>query len=117
LFALYVTLTSLTAIGAAAGAWMGFTRHRSTVAAANQIGIPPSWMLPLGTLLAAATQGLMAGFVIAPLGVAAATGLVLYFIGAIIAHLRVRDFDLGQAGAFLALSTATLAATIADQFQ
>jgi hypothetical protein len=112
-FVLYVTLTCLTAISAASGAWLNFTRHPIPVAAANQLRIPLSWTLPLGTLLAAGALGLVTGFVIPAVGIAAATGLVLYFIGAIIAHLRVRDFDLGKAGAFLALTTATLAATLA----
>jgi hypothetical protein len=116
-FALYITLTSITALGAALGAWMNFVRHPIPVAAAQQVRVPQSWMLPLGTLLGAAALGLVAGFVVSPLGVAAAAGLVLYFIGAIIAHLRVGDFHLGGAlgGAtvFLALTAATLAVTVA----
>jgi hypothetical protein len=34
----------------------------------------------------------LAGIWYAPLGVAAAIGLVLYFVGAVGAHLRKRDF-------------------------
>jgi DoxX-like family len=113
LFALYVALTSITAIGAAVGAWMNFVRHPMPVAAAKQVQMPQSWMLPLGTLLGAGALGLVAGFAVPPLGVSAATGLVLYFIGAIIAHLRVGDFHLGRATAFLALTAATLAVTVA----
>jgi hypothetical protein len=113
LFALYVALSSISAIGAAVGAWMNFVRHPIPVAAANQVQVPQFWMLPFGTLLGAGALGLVAGFAIPPLGVSAATGLVLYFIGAVIAHLRVGDSHLGAATAFLTLTAATLAVTVA----
>jgi hypothetical protein len=77
--------------------------HAPSVTAARQVQVPQSWMLPLGTLLGAGALGLIAGFAVPALGVAAATGLVLFFIGAIIAHLRVGDVHLGGAAAFLAL--------------
>ncbi|WP_435591298.1 DoxX family protein [Nocardia sp. bgisy118] len=116
MFALYVTLTALTALGAATGAWMDFVRHPIPVAASKQVQVPESWMLPLGVLLGAGALGLVAGFVIPPVGIAAATGLVLYFVGAIIAHLRVRDYQLGMAATAFALTAATLAATLAYRF-
>ena len=36
-------------------------------------------------------HGILIGLWLEPLGIAAATGLVLYFLGAIIGHLRVGD--------------------------
>jgi hypothetical protein len=48
-------------------------------------------MVPLGTLLASGAVGLLTGFAVPALGTAAAIGLVLYFICAVTAHLRVRD--------------------------
>ncbi|MCP2299203.1 DoxX-like family protein [Nocardia amikacinitolerans] len=115
MFALYVTLTTLTALAAATGAWMNFVRHPIPVAAAKEVRVPQTWMLPLGSLLAAGALGLVAGFAIPLVGIAAATGLVLYFIGAVIAHLRVADFHLGRVSTALALTVATLAATLAYQ--
>lgn len=47
------------------------------------------WILALLELAAAA--GLVIGLWVAPLGIAAAIGTVAYFVGAIIAHLRVSD--------------------------
>ncbi|GAA1550089.1 DoxX family protein [Brevibacterium picturae] len=113
MFALYATLTMITAAGMATGAWMNFVHHPIPVAAAKQVGIPQTWALPLGGLLAAGALGLLAGFVIPPLGVAAAIGLVLYFVGAVIAHLRIGDFHLAPATVFLTLTIATLTATLA----
>jgi hypothetical protein len=46
---------------------------------------------PLGMLEIAGAVGLIAGLVVAPIGMAAAAGLTIYFLGAVAAHLRVRD--------------------------
>ena len=43
------------------------------------------------------------------IGTAAATGLVLYFIGAVIAHVRARVFyNIASPGAYLGLSAVSL---------
>jgi NAD(P)H-dependent FMN reductase len=50
--------------------------------------------------------GLLAGFAVPALGTAAAIGLVVYFICAVTAHLRVRDRGIGGAVFFLVLAAA-----------
>ena len=63
---------------------------------------------------AAAALGLLAGFAIAPLGIAAAIGLALLMAGALSFRLRVRDsaaFLLGD-GMLLALAATTAALRI-----
>ncbi|MGH3097115.1 MAG: DoxX family protein [Streptosporangiales bacterium] len=107
----YIALTSITALAAAIGAWMNFVHHPIPVAAAQQVRVPQSWMGLLGSLFGAATVGLVAGFAVPALGVAAAAGLVLYFVGAVIAHARVGDPHIGRAAAALGLSAATLLVT------
>ncbi|MFE9466164.1 DoxX family protein [Streptomyces virginiae] len=42
-------------------------------------------------------MGLVAGLWVTPLGVAAAAGVTLYFIGTVISHLRVKDYELAPA--------------------
>jgi hypothetical protein len=42
------------------------------------------------------------------IGTAAAIGLILYFVAAIIAHLRARDYSIGPAAAFLLLAVVAL---------
>lgn len=116
MFILYVILTSVTALAAAGGTWMNYTRHPIPVAAARQVQVSESWMIPLGTLQGAGAMGLIAGFVLPPIGLAAAAGLVLFFIGAVIAHLRVGDRHYGAVLCVLALVTATLAVTVAYRF-
>ncbi|WP_280387097.1 DoxX family protein [Nocardia wallacei] len=113
MLALYVIITLLTATAAGAGCWMNYVRHPIPVAAAEVVRVPQSWMPVLGTLLGAAALGLLAGFAVPVLGIAAATGLVLYFIGAVITHLRVRDYALGPVSGALALAVVTLAVTLA----
>jgi hypothetical protein len=51
--------------------------------------------------------------ILAALGTAAAIGLVLYFVCAVTAHLRVRDRQIGGAVFFLLLAAAALTASVA----
>ena len=69
----------------------------------------------LATLKAAGALGLLVGLIGVPLiGTAAAVGLVLFFVGAIITHLRVRDYSIGPAAAFLLLAVAALVLGVAS---
>ena len=80
-------------------------------------GVPESWLTTLGTLKIAGAIGLLLGFVgVAFIGTAAATGLVLFFVGAVVAHLRARDYSqqLGLAVGFFLLAVATLVLGLAS---
>jgi hypothetical protein len=63
-------------------------------------------------LLASGAVGLLVGFAVPVLGTAAAIGLVIYFICALSAHIRVRDPKVGGAVTFFALAAAALVAGI-----
>ena len=67
-------------------------------------------MVPFGMLLASGALGLLIGFAVPALGVAAAIGLVVYFVCALGAHTRVRDRQVAGAISFLALAVAALIA-------
>jgi DoxX-like protein len=54
--------------------------------------VPESWWRWLGTAKAAGAVGLVAGLFVAPIGVAAAIGLVLYFTGALVTVARARSY-------------------------
>ena len=56
------------------------------------IGVPLRWLPWLAALEFAGAAGLLIGIVWWPLGIAAAIGVVAYFIGASISHVRVKDF-------------------------
>lgn len=76
----------------------------------DEVGVPMEWFPALAALELLGAVGLIAGLWLTPIGVVAAIGLVSYFVGATIAHLRAGDL----AGATdplvpLALSSAVLA--------
>lgn len=62
----------------------------------NQLGVPVSWLPILGTLKAAGAAGLVIGIGVPPIGVLAAAGLSLFFIAALITHIRAHDHSLGN---------------------
>ncbi|MCW2650173.1 MAG: hypothetical protein JWR32_1149 [Mycobacterium sp.] len=74
-------------------------------------GVPVSWLtFPIGTLKTAGALGLAAGLAFRPLGIAAAIGLVLFFVCAIYTHLRASDYSpqFYLANGFLALNVGAL---------
>jgi hypothetical protein len=106
---LYV-VTVITAIATAAVAIPDFIPAGFVLANSAKVHVPRSWLPMLGTLIVAGAIGLLGGLVGPPaIGIAAATGLVLYFIGAVIAHLRARVlYNIAFPGAYLGLSAASL---------
>ena len=75
---------------------------------AEAVRLGPRQLTILGALQVAGTVGLVAGLWYAPFAIAAAAGLVLYFLGAILTHLRLREPNVQGAVVFALLSTATL---------
>jgi hypothetical protein len=66
-------------------------KDKDIVETLTRLGVPDSWYTMLALLKFAGAAGLLIGIFYRPLGVAAAIGVVLFFVGAIIAHLRVKD--------------------------
>src|ERR1700738_4467661 len=56
------------------------------------VGVPLRYLPLLAACEFAGALGLVLGIWWPPLGVAAGIGLVLYFVGAVVSHLRVGDF-------------------------
>ena len=109
MFTAYVVVTLMAIAASAFVAVANFMRLEFVLSTAAKVSVPESWITMLGTLNAAAAVGLLVGLIGVPLiGEAAATGLILYFVGAIIAHLRARDYSIGPAAAFLLLAVAAL---------
>ena len=91
MFTVYIAVTLVAAVAYAYAAVLNFTHNKSVAGVAARLGVPASWMVWLGLLLAAGSVGLVTGFALPPLGTAAACGLVLYFLFAAGAHIRARD--------------------------
>ncbi|MFJ9785294.1 DoxX family protein [Amycolatopsis sp. NPDC101161] len=105
--------TALTLIAIVLNAGIGLAdlaKARFVLATSAAVDVPPSWLPVLGTLKLAGAAGLTLGLLgIEPLGIAAAIGLVLFYLGAIVAHVRVRKIATGVAPLlFLGLVVATL---------
>jgi hypothetical protein len=87
MFTAYVVAAVLAAANAAAAA-LDLARSEQVLGNMTKLGLPRSWLFPLGALKAAGALGLLVGIGVPPLGVAAAVGLVLFFVGAVIIHIR-----------------------------
>jgi hypothetical protein len=109
----YLVTTILAALANGYAACLNFVGAESVKVVADRVEVSRGWMVPLGTLLAGGAVGLLTGFAVPALGTAAAIGLVLYFICAFAAHLRVRDRQIGGAVFFLLLAAAALTADVA----
>jgi hypothetical protein len=104
----YLATTILAALGNGYAASLNFVGADSVKVVADRVRVSRGWMVPLGSLLACGAVGLLTGFAVPVLGTAAAIGLVLYFVCAVTAHLRVGDRQIGGAVFFLVLAGAAL---------
>ncbi|NQX25779.1 DoxX family protein [Microbacteriaceae bacterium VKM Ac-2854] len=77
------------------------------------VGVPATVVPRLAMLEIAATVGLLLGLFWAPIGIAAGVGAVLYFVGAVIAHLRVGDKALAPAAVLGVIAVASVVLQIA----
>jgi hypothetical protein len=80
-------------------------------------GVPVSWLtFPIGTLKTAGALGLSAGLVYPPLGIAAAIGLIVFFVCAIYTHILAGDYtpQFGLAIGFLMLNIAALVLALTE---
>ncbi|MGK8486534.1 DoxX family protein [Nocardia asiatica] len=82
-------------------------RHPKIVETAAAVGFPVHHVWMLGVVKIAAA-GLVCGLLWRPVSVAAALGLVVYFVAAIGMHLRAHQRDVAAPAVFLALSIATV---------
>jgi hypothetical protein len=108
----YVVVTILAALANGYAATLNFVGAESVMVVADKVQVSRRWMIPFGILLASGAFGLLIGFAVPVLGTAAGIGLVLYFMCALGAHLRVRDPGIGGAVSFLVLSVAALIADL-----
>ncbi|SEG69152.1 DoxX-like family protein [Actinacidiphila yanglinensis] len=106
--ATFLTVTLVGAVFNGAAAVTYLIGHEYPKTQADMKGLPRKYVPVLGTLLAAGTLGLLAGLAVPVLGTLAACGLVLYFVGAIFAHLRVGSRNIVGGIVFLATAVAAL---------
>jgi hypothetical protein len=92
----------------AAGA--DLVRAKQVLANADHVGVPLSWLPWLAAPKAAGAIGLLLGLLgVQPIGIAAAVGLVLFFLAAVGAHVRASAYrTIGFPISFLVLAVGSL---------
>jgi hypothetical protein len=113
MFIAYIIVSVVLALMLAASAWAKLTRDERVVTGLTGIGVPLKWFPFLAACEVAGAVGLLVGIAYAPLGIAAAVGVILYFVGAMITHLRARDKAIIPPLVLLALAVAALLLRVA----
>jgi len=110
----YIVVTVVTIVVNAGTAVADLAKAEFVLANSAEVGVPRSWLPTLATLKAAGAAGLLLGLLgLHVLGVAAAIGLVAFFVGAVATHLRARVLhNLAFPGTYLALAVASLVLAI-----
>ncbi|MGW5432205.1 DoxX family protein [Streptomyces sp. NPDC004059] len=107
----YVAVTCAAVLANAGIAAADLAKAPFVLANSAEVGVSSAWIPALAVLKAAGAAGLLLGLLGArPLGVAAGTGLVLFYVGAVITHVRARVLhNIAFPGVFLALAVGALA--------
>ena len=115
MFTLYVIVVGFAATANLSFAALDLSRSEFVLANMTKVGVPPSWLYPLGALKGAGGLGLIVGIWVPAIGAAAAIGLVLFFIGALITHFRAHADAVSNLypGGFLLLAVGALSLRLA----
>jgi DoxX-like family len=113
----YVAVAAATVLVNAIAASADFLGAGFVLKTSAEVGVPRGWIPLLGALKAAGAIGLLLGLLRVPiLGTAGAAGLVTFFAGAIVFHIRARVFyNIAFPGFFLALAAASLVLSLQGQ--
>ena len=114
MFTAYVAVTVLAAAANTWAATVDLTRPQWLLVNMTKVGVPHSQLFVLAALKAAGALGLLVGLGVPLIGVAAAAGLVVFFVGAIITHLRSHAYSLAYPAAFLLLAAGSLGLRLAS---
>jgi hypothetical protein len=113
-FTAYVVVVVATVVSNIAAAIADFLRVPWILGNMSKYRVPHSWIYPLGIAKAVGALGVLAGLAVPAIGVAAAAGLVLYFIGAIVTVARARWYShLAYPTLFLLLAIGSLVLRLA----
>jgi DoxX-like family len=108
MFPAHVVVSVLLATMLTASAITDFVRYQRVLDVMTKAGVPHSWLTMLGVLKSAGALGLLVGLAVPVIGTAAAIGVILFFVGAIVTHLRVRDYAIALPAVFGLLAVAAL---------
>lgn len=101
MFFAYLLIALVLAVALVASASAKLAMVDQVIAPITSIGVPPTSLRYLAALEILGAIGLIIGLVVPAIGIAAAVGIIAYFVGAVVAHLRAGDSNIA-APAFLA---------------
>lgn len=108
MFIATVIVSALLALAALGSGAAKLTKQPKLVEQLGGLGVPMAWLPRLAAAEIAGAVGLLVGLKVAPLGIAAGVGLVLYFVGAVSAHLRKGDKNIAPPAMLALLSVAAV---------
>ncbi|CAL9626715.1 DoxX family protein [Streptomyces sp. enrichment culture] len=114
MFIATVIVTTLFALVLFLSAYGKLTRDPQQMRTLEHVGFPERHVSLLAVAEIAGAAGILTGLASPPLGVAAAIGLIAYFTGAVVSHLRVRDRRILPPGALLLTAVAALTLRLAS---
>lgn len=103
-----VVVSALLALAALGSGAAKLTKQPKLVEQLGGLGVPLAWLPRLAAAEIAGAVGLLVGLKVAPLGIAAGVGLVLYFVGAVGTHLRKGDKNIAPPAMLALFSVAAV---------
>jgi hypothetical protein len=92
MFVAYAAVAIVLSLALAASGGAKLTKNPRVVEGISEtVGVPLSWFPALALAEVAGAIGLIVGLWVPALGIAAGIGVVLYFAGAVVAHVRAHD--------------------------
>lgn len=114
MFIAAVIVSGVLALVVAGSALGKLTRQPMVVDMLTGLGVPSTWLARLAAAELAGGIGLMVGLAVAPVGMAAATGLIVYFLGAVATHVRASDNAIAAPALLAGLAVVALGLRIAS---
>lgn len=93
MFTATIAISILLAGAVAFAAFRKLSHRPEVVQGYARVGVPEDQLDHLAVTLLAGAAGLLVGLFWAPIGIAAAVGLIAYFVLAVAAHIRYRDLE------------------------
>lgn len=108
MFIVTVVVSVLLALAAIGSAAAKLTKNPKVVENLTKVNVPMSWLPPLAVAEIAGGVGLLVGLAVPAIGIAAAIGLFLYFVGAVVTHVKAHDKELAPPAVLALIAVAAL---------
>lgn len=113
MFVVTVIVSVVLALAALGSAAAKLTENPKIVTTLGGLGVPMAWLPKLAAAEIAGAVGLLIGLAVPAIGIAAAAGLVGYFVGAVITHLKANDHEIVPPAVLGLVAVAAMALRIA----